>query len=191
MMNDAHVYRQADWASFTFFLAMVHQYWHSLVYNLDTDSFFTLFSSFLNALQGLFSTFRSSRQFRPPRPPELLFLARTTNKYRRACRRSRTTFKLDRFRACKDIFHIERVGFMQSRRKARVGWLTAENNIWKSARPQFSPCMPPFKGLSTSNGSMTDRNHIVDVLATHYEQHFGPPQHDLGNKAYKRAIEIK
>jgi hypothetical protein len=93
-VDDSLLFRKTNWSIFTFFLSIIFQYWNSLVYNLDTETFFTLFSSFLNALHDRCSTYKTIDKFRPPWPPYLVLLARTANKYRRAYRRSLTEYNL-------------------------------------------------------------------------------------------------
>jgi hypothetical protein len=190
VIDDTLLFRQTNWALFNFFLSAIFQYWNSLVYNLDTESFFTLFSSFLNALQDRCSVYKTIDKFRPPWPANLVLLARTVNKYRRAFRRSRNDFNLKRFKAWKEIFDNERETYIQKRRETKIAWLSEGNNIWKSAKPIFRPFTPPFRGLSTSSGKITDHKIIVDTLANYYERHFSPPQHDIHNKSHVSAIDM-
>ncbi len=75
VVDDTLLFRQTNWSLFTFFLSAIFQYWNALVYNLDTESFFTLFSSFLNALQDRCSNYKTIEKFRPPWPPKLVLLA--------------------------------------------------------------------------------------------------------------------
>ena len=71
------MFRMTNWKTVGFFLPCVFQYWNSLAYNLDTDIFFSLLSSFLAALQGRCSTYKRVDAFRPPCSPELLLLVTT------------------------------------------------------------------------------------------------------------------
>ena len=86
-IDDSMFYRQTNWSLFSFFMSTTHRYWNALVYNLDTESFFVLFSSFLGALQDRCSEYKNAKGFRSPWPPYLVWLARTVNKYKRAYRR--------------------------------------------------------------------------------------------------------
>ncbi|CAF1278068.1 unnamed protein product [Rotaria magnacalcarata] len=149
---DTLQFKQTNWKTFTFFLTVVYQYWNSLVYNLDTETFFTLFSSFLNALHDRCSTYKQIDEYRPPWPPNLVLLARTVNKYKRAYRRSRTIFNLNRFKIWKEIFNNERATYIRSRWESKIAWRTEGNNIWKHVKPTFRPFTPPFKGLTTKDG---------------------------------------
>jgi hypothetical protein len=79
---------------------------------------------------------------------------------------------------------------MQERREAKNVWLSEGNNIWKNVKTVFRPFAPPFKGISTNNGKLTNEKDIVDTLANYYEQHFSPPQHDLLNQSHINSIEI-
>ncbi len=190
IVDDTLLFRQTNWSLFTFFLSAIFQYWNSLVYNLDTESFFTLFSSFLNALQDRCSNYRTIEKFRPPWSPKLVLLARTVNKYRRAFRRSRTEFNLRRFKEWREIFDCERSTYMQERREAKSVWLSEGNNIWKNVKTVFRPFTPPFKGLSTNNRKLTNEKDIGNTLANYYEQHFSSPQHDLLNQSHVNSIDI-
>lgn len=187
---DTFLFKQTKWSIFTFFLSAVFQYWNSLVYNLDTETFFTLFSSFLNALQDRCSTYVPSNKYRPPWPPTLVLLARTVNKYKRAYRRSRTMFNLNRFKIWKEIFSNERAIYMQSRWEKKITWINEGNNIWKSVKPTFRPFTPPFKGITTKDGKLTNQKEIVNILANYYEKHFSAPKHDPLNESHQQSINI-
>ena len=52
-------FRQTNWKLFSFFLSSTYQYWNSLVYNYDIESFFLAFSAFLNALHDRCSIFKT------------------------------------------------------------------------------------------------------------------------------------
>ena len=190
MVDDSIFYRQTNWSLFTFFLSVIHQYWNALVYNLNTESFFVLFSCFLNALQDRCSEYKNVKNFRSPWPPYLVWLARTVNKHKRAYRRVRSDFNLNRFKAWGDIFKEERETHIQRCKEDKIAKLTDGNNIWRFAKPAFRPFTPPFKGLSTSSGIVKNPTEIVDILADHFEKHFSSPQHDQKNKIHKKAIEI-
>jgi hypothetical protein len=145
-IEDTLLFRETNWPLFTFFLSIIFPYWNSLVYNFDTETFFTLFSSFLNALHDRCSSYKTIDKFRPPWPPYLVLLARTVNKYRRAYQRSRTDFKLARFKAWKEIFEDERSAFLQKGREIKNSSISEGNNIWKISKPVFRPFAPPFRG---------------------------------------------
>ena len=182
------LYRQTNWKLFTFFLSVISQYWNSLVYDFDTESFFSLFSSFLQALQDRYSTYRRVDKFRPPWPPSLVSLARTVNKHRRTYRRSHSCVHLERFLIWKELFLGERSAHIQQRRERKIVWLKEGNNIWTSIKHTFRPFVPPFRGLSTENGRITDPKKIMDLLADHYETHFKSLQHDELNPVHQKAM---
>lgn len=183
-------FRETNWNLFSSFLIAAFQYWNALVYNFDAESFFNLFSTFLHALQDRCSIYKSINNYRPPWPPALVLLAKTVNKYRRAYRRSRSPAQLQRFLVWKEFFNMERATYLQSRRDEKIAWLSEGNNVWKYAKPFFRPYSPPFKGLKTQNGKITDPQKIVDILADYYEVHFAKPSHDPTNAVHQRSISI-
>lgn len=184
------MYKETNWKIFKFFLSITAQYWNSLVYNFDTETFFSLFSSFLQSLHDRCSKYKSIDKFRPPWPPSLVLLARTVNKYRRSYRRSKTSAHLERLLIWKEIFQEERALYMEHKRAKKVEWLKEGNNIWKYVKNTFRPFMPSFKGLTIENDKITDPKKIVDVLANHYEEHFQQPQHDENNLKHINAINV-
>ncbi|CAF1999823.1 unnamed protein product [Rotaria magnacalcarata] len=68
--------------------------------------------------------------------------------------------------------------------------ITENNNIWKYAKSHFKPFAPPFKGLSTHQGKITDPKEIADTFANHYKQHFSTPRHGMRNQTHQQAIDI-
>lgn len=189
-MESTSTFKQTNWTIFTFFLSLVHQYWNSLVYNFDAETFFSLFSSFLQALQDRCSTYMNINKFRPPWPPYLVSLARTVNKCRRTYRRTRTAQHLERFRTWKEIFIAERIAYQQQQREKRITWIKDGQNIWKHVKPTFQPFAPSFRGLSSGSVRTTDPKEIVNILADHYEKHFEEPKHDESNPIHLESITI-
>lgn len=181
-------FKLTNWKVFTFLLSCVFQYWNSVVYNLDTETFFSLFSAFLSALQDRCSTYKRIDEFRPPWPPQLLLLARTVNAYRRKYRRNRSPSNLERFLIWKEIFTSERANYLQQKRERKAAWLDEGKNLWRSVKNTFRPFAPPFKGITTKDGKETDARKIVDILADHYEKHFESPAFDESNVFHKEAI---
>lgn len=93
-INDNILFRKTNWKLFNFFLYNIHEYWMSLVYNLDEQVFFSLFSSFLSALWDKCSTYTNAIKYRKPWPHELILLAKSVNRARRSYRRSKSDTKL-------------------------------------------------------------------------------------------------
>jgi hypothetical protein len=189
-IENTAVFKLTNWKMFSFFLTCAFKYWNSLVYNLDIETFFCLFSSFLPALQDRCSTYRRIDEFKPPWPPSLVLLARKVNSCRRQYRKYRLPRLLEKFLIWKDIFTAERAEYLQQQREKRIQWLGRNNNLWKSVRTSFRPFAPPFKGLSTTNGKITNPKKIVDVLADHYEKHFDAPVMDPTNNIHNEAIDV-
>ncbi|CAF3363915.1 unnamed protein product [Rotaria socialis] len=189
-IDNSITYKQTNWPVFTFFLSNIHQYWNSLVYNLDIDSFFTLFSTFLNVLQDRCSSYKPIKNYRSPWPPQLIFLARTVNKHRRDYRKYRSQHDLEKLKTWRTIFIAERTAFMEERITQKLEWLSQDNNIWKYTRNTFRPFSPSFKGLNVNQQHITDPNEIVNTLADHYEKHFSAPLPNMSNEIHKQAIEI-
>ena len=63
----------------------------------------------------------------------------------------------------------------------RLSHISQGNNIWKYVHPTFHPYAPPFKGLTTSTGIITDHQLIANTLADFYEKHFEYPTFDINN----------
>ena len=187
-IQNTTLYKQTNWKLFKFFLSSICQYWNSLVYNFDTDTFFSLFSTFLQALHDRCSSYRCIDKYRPPWPPLLVQTARTVNKYRRIYRRTHLREHLERFLIWKEIFTDERSSYIQQRREKNIEWLKEGSNIWKSVKDTFRPFTPPFRGLSTDKGRITDPKKIVEILADHYETHFQEPDHNERNPAHRNAM---
>ena len=182
------MFKMTNWKTVGFFLSCVFQYWNSLAYNLVTDTFFSLFSSFLAALQDRCRTYKRVDAFRPPWPPELVLLAKTANWCRRKYRRTRSMRHLEQYLAWKEIFTSERAKHLEQQRERRVEWLGGNQNLWKSVKTSFRPFAPPFKGLNTENGRVKDAKSIVAILGDHYEKHFKEPEYDGTNAFHKEAI---
>jgi len=114
-----------------FFLENVYQYWLSVVYNLDEQSFFNIFSLFLNSLWDRCSTYEESVKYRPRWPYDLVLLAKSVNRARRTYRRNKTNAKLQYDLYLKEIFNEERFRHIESKNDQKMEWAKEGNNIWK------------------------------------------------------------
>jgi len=74
------LFRKTHWNIFMFLLEQVYQYWLSVVYNIDEQTFFNLFSLFLSSLWDRCSVYENASKYRPPWPLDLILLAKTVNK---------------------------------------------------------------------------------------------------------------
>ena len=83
------VFRKTNWKLFTFFLEVVHCYWNTIVYEIDYNTFFDMFSHFLAALSDGCTNFEQIKHFRPPWLFHLVELLRTVNKFKRRFRKTR------------------------------------------------------------------------------------------------------
>ena len=187
--NKINFFRKTNWKIFTYFLTLVYEYWNSLVYNLDTDSFFEIFSLFLSSLWDRCSQYEKIEKYRPPWPISLVMLARAVNKCRRTYRRTRAPSHLDRFLLMKNIFWAERSSHLQRKREEKLIWLNEGQNIWKYVKPVFHSFSPPFHGLTTVNKiKEKDPKMVVEMLAEHYEKHFSMPLYNSRNPTHVQAV---
>ncbi|CAF2110486.1 unnamed protein product, partial [Rotaria magnacalcarata] len=187
-INDENVFRKTNWKLFNFFLYLVHEYWMSLVYNLDEQTFFSLFSSFLSALWDKCSEYVSATRYRKPWPPELLLLAKVVNRARRSYRRNKSNTKLLHYISLKDIFIDKRNHFLYNQKEQQLDWISNGNNIWKYAKPIFHAYSPQFKGLKVDSKIITANSRIVEILANFFEKHFSEPDFDESNNNHLDAM---
>lgn len=113
------VFRKTNWKLFTFFLQAIHCYWNSLVYQVNHDVFFDLFSRFLAATSDRCTTFEHIKKFRPPWPPHLVSLVRTVNKYKTIFRKTRFLHDYKVFKFWENIYKKEKLIFEQEKREKR------------------------------------------------------------------------
>ena len=165
-------FRKTNWKFFNFFLSAVYEYWLSLVYNMDEQTFFTLFSSFLSSLWDRCSYYEKIYKYRPPWPPSFVLLAKTVNRARRKYRRNRSFSNLQYFLYVKELFINERSQIQYSREEDRISWMTVGQNIWKFAKPHFRSFTPPFRGLSVDKNQITDPQEVADIVANYFEKTF-------------------
>ncbi|CAF3364924.1 unnamed protein product [Rotaria socialis] len=181
-------FRITNWKIFTFFLTTIYEYWLSVVYNLDDESFFNIFSLFLTSLWDRCSNYEKVNKYRPPWPPYLVLMAKSTNRARRKYRRNRTFLNLQFFLNLKELFINERNHILESKAEKKLSWISNGHNIWKFAKPSFHSFSPPFHGLSIDKQKITISQEIVDKVADFFEEHFQEPKHDLNNPAHTEAI---
>jgi len=87
-----------------------------MVYNLDEQIYFDLFSSFLSSLCDRCSTYEKVDKYRPPWPPHLVLMAKSVNKARRKYRRNRSYTNLQYFLFIKELFMDERSKFLHTKK---------------------------------------------------------------------------
>jgi len=136
--DEGSFFRRTNWNIFSFFLTVVFEYWNTLVYNLDVNSFIELFSLFLSALWDRCSFYDKVDKFRPPWPPHLVLLAREVNKCRRRYRRTRLSIHLERFLNIKRVFVEERFKVVQQKRDKNMSWISENQNIWKYSKTSIT-----------------------------------------------------
>ncbi|CAF4194733.1 unnamed protein product [Rotaria magnacalcarata] len=190
-IDEGSLFRKTNWNIFTFFLSIIFEYWNTLVYNLDVNSFIELFSLFLSALWDRCSVYASVEKFRPPWPPSLVLLAREVNKCRRRYRRSKIPNHLENVLSVKRIFTEERCQFLQKQCEKKLSWMNENQNIWKYVKPIFHTFTSPFRGLTLeNNNNEMNPNKIVEILADHYEKHFETPSYNRSNNAHRHSMCI-
>ena len=184
-------FRRTNWNVFSFFLTIVFEYWNSLVYNFDINSFIELFSLFLSALWDRCSVYEKVEKYSPPWPPFLVSLAKEVNKSRRRYRHYKSPGKLEIFLNMKKLFIEKRNEFLQEKREKNLNWMRKNQNMWKYVKPLFHTFAPPFRGLTTDDNSRETRPEvIVEMLANHYEKHFATPNYDIYNPMHIHALEV-
>ncbi|CAF3156341.1 unnamed protein product [Rotaria socialis] len=182
-------FRITNWKLFTFFLSAIYEYWLSIVYNIDEQTFFNLFSAFLASLWDRCSTFEHSANYRPPWPPHLVMMAKSVNRARRKYRRNRSMSNLQYFLSMKDIFLSERNLILQTKTEMKLSWISKGQNIWKFAKPSFHAVAPPFLGISKDSRKITNTQEIADTIANFFEKHFQEPAYDIDNPIHQEAID--
>ncbi|CAF4750800.1 unnamed protein product [Rotaria socialis] len=175
------VFRKTNWKVFAFFLKCVFPYFNSIVYNLDADSFFDLFSAFLSSTWDRVSEYLPVKKYRPPWPPYLVQLARNLNKTRQKYRRYKNQKNLEEYLQSKNIYFNEKSLFIQNKMEKRMSHISHGNNIWKYVHPTFHPYAPSFKGLTTTIGIIKNQQMVADTLADYYEKHFQTPNFNPTN----------
>ncbi|CAF1151065.1 unnamed protein product [Adineta steineri] len=189
-INEDSFFKKTNWRIYNYFLTMVYEYWLSVVYNIDEQTFFSLFSSFLSALSDRCSVYETVAKYRPPWPPDLVLLAKSVNRARRAYRRMKCLQRLQLYLDLKDIFIAKRTDFLNSKQEQKLKWVAEGNNVWTFVKPHFHAFTPPFRGLTIGSEKITDGNKIVETLANYFETHFKKPQHDNNNNEHVQSVEI-
>lgn len=188
-IDEKSSFRITNWKIFTYFLSAIYEYWLSVVYNIDKQAFFNIFSSFLSALWDRCSTYENSTNYRSPWPPHLVLMAKSVNRARRKYRRNRNLLNLQYFLSMKDIFITERNLILQSKAENKLSWISKGQNIWKLAKPSFHSIAPPFQGLSKDSQKITNAQEIADTVANFSEKHFQEPAYDINNPVHREAID--
>ncbi|CAM4820308.1 unnamed protein product [Rotaria magnacalcarata] len=187
-IDGTSTFRKANWKTFNFFLWLLNEYWLSVVYNLDEQTFFNLFSAFLSALWDRCSTNEKICDYRPPWPPHLVLLAKSTNRARRKYRRNRSLVSLQNYIILKEIFSTERSNYLHIKMEQKTKYMMHDQNIWKFAKPSFHCVTTPFRGLKYGNEKINDSEKIVEILANHYERHISESDFDMDNIAHTESI---
>ncbi|CAF2113918.1 unnamed protein product [Rotaria magnacalcarata] len=187
-IDGTSTFRKANWKTFNFFLWLLNEYWLSVVYNLDEQTFFNLFSAFLSALWDRCSTNEKICDYRPPWPPHLVLLAKSTNRARRKYRRNRSLVSLQNYIILKEIFSTERSHYLHIKMEQKTKYMMHDQNIWKFAKPSFHCVTTPFRGLKYGNEKINDSEKIVEILANHYERHISESDFDMDNIAHTESI---
>jgi hypothetical protein len=186
--TDNGSFRATNWKIFYYFLQSTFSYWNSLVYNMDHDTFFDIFSSFLAALWDRCSEYKYVNTFRTPWPPHLVMMAKNVNKYKRKYRRTRFLNHFNDFLFWKNIFLEEKNNYLQKQKENKLKDMKINNNVWSYVKNTFRPYSPSFKGITTSHGIIKNNQEIVNMLADHYEKHFELPIHDINNPFHIECI---
>jgi hypothetical protein len=168
--NEKGVFKKTNWNLFTFFLQSIYPYWTSLVYNLEYNVFFNLFSEFLAALCDRSSEYVSILKFRPPWPPFLVNLAKSVNKMKRKFRRTRYLGDYYNFSNLRKVYTDEKIRYEQQTRERKISNMKEANNIWTHVKYVFRPYSPSFRGLKIKDKICKDNHEIVQVLANFYEK---------------------
>ncbi|CAF2073397.1 unnamed protein product [Rotaria magnacalcarata] len=187
-VDENSFFRLTNWKLFTFFLSAIYEYWLSIIYNLDEQTFFNLFSLFLASLWDSCSTYETITKYRPPWPPHLVLMAKSVNRVRRKYRRNRNSVNLQYFLTLKELFITERNHIIQSKAEKNISWATKGQNIWKFVKPYFHSFTPPFRGLAAGTHKVTNLQDIADTVADFFEIHFQKPKHDVNKSVHVDAI---
>jgi hypothetical protein len=188
-VSETGYFKKTNWNLYHFFLQNIYEYLNVVVYNLDAEDFFYLFSLILSSLSDRVGEFIPVEKYRPPWPPYLVALAKKQNKLRTKFRKTRVLKDLEEYLFWKNVYTNERCLYQQKQRENQLSWISQGNNIWKLVHPIFHPYTPPLSGLTTNKGIIKDPQMIVDTLADHYDKHFESPMHDSGNSAHVEALE--
>ena len=128
-VGECEVFRKTNWKINTYFLKCVFPYFNSLVYDLNDNCFFEIFSSFLSSAWDKVSEYIPIKNYRPPWPPYLVKLARNRNIARRRHRRSKTRENLVNYLISKDTFVLEKSQYLKEKTNKRISFITQGNNI--------------------------------------------------------------
>jgi hypothetical protein len=188
-VSEKGYFKKTNWKLYHFFLQNIFEYLNVVVYNLDAEEFFYLFSLLLSSLSDRVSEYLPVAKYRPPWPPYLVALARKQNKQRTKYRKSRVLKDLEEYLFWKNIYTTEKCLYQQKQRENQTNWFSHGNNIWKLVRPIFHPYSPAFSGLTIDKDRIKNPQTIVDTLANHYEKHFESPMHDHRIPEHVEAIE--
>lgn len=88
------------------------------------------------------------------------------------------------------LFLEERPKAIKHKHERKIEWISANQNIWKFARPIFKAYTPPFKGLTINSKLITNPEKIAKNLANHYEEYFTEPKPDPNNPVHQTALSI-
>ncbi|CAM4841450.1 unnamed protein product [Rotaria magnacalcarata] len=189
-IEEESFFRITNWKIFKFILSTTYEYWLTLVYNMDDQSFFNIFSSFISSLWQRCSSYEKITKYRPPWPPYLVLLAKSVNRARRRYRRNRKILNLQYFLSLKEIFVSERYHIQKTKTNEKAEWMSKGQNIWKIAKPSFHAFSPPFRGLSQGPNKVTNPQEIADIVANYFENHFREPEYDVNNPMHMEAQEM-
>jgi hypothetical protein len=167
----------------------VHCYWNTLVYKVNYNIFFDIFSRFLATLSDRCTIFEHVKNFRPPWPPHLVKLVRTVNQFKRRFRKTRFLEDYKPLKFCEKIYKQEKLAFEQDKRDKKIQHMNEGQNIWSHVRHVFKPYSPTFRGLTKPNGAVKDKQEIADQLAEFYEKHFVEPAFDSKNSFHLQCLE--
>jgi hypothetical protein len=79
--------------------------------------------------------------------------------------------------------------FSKDKRDKKIQHMKEGQNIWSHVRHVFKPYSPTFRGLTTPNGVVKDKQEIADQLAEFYEKHFAEPAFDSKNSFHIECLE--
>ncbi|CAF3241985.1 unnamed protein product [Rotaria socialis] len=188
-VNKNSSFRKTNWSIFSFLLKCLFKYFNCLVYNIDHDAFFELFSNFLSGLWDRCSIYESVEKYRPPWPQHLILLAKTVNKHKRKYRKTHYVRHYEEWAYWYDVYQKEKINYEEKKRNKKLLFLRENNNIWKVARPIFKKYTPPFRGLKTPQGIERDHQKICDNLADYYEKHFSESIYNINNAHHTKCRE--